>query len=98
MEIVLYTEPRCSACVDARSFLTSHGLSFEERDIRSNPEYLRILNEELDSCMTPTLLAGDKILIGFDKAEYEQLPVNRASEEKPSRGKADAVGGRSEKS
>jgi glutaredoxin len=74
MRIYLYTEPGCTACVEAKSFLASHGLCFEERDVLSHPEYLKILNDELDSCTTPTLVAGDKIIVGFDQAEYEHLP------------------------
>jgi glutaredoxin 3 len=75
MEIHLYTEPGCSACIEAKSLLTSRGISFEERDVRSNPEYLRILEDDLDSCTLPTLVAGDTIIAGFDREEYERLPV-----------------------
>jgi glutaredoxin len=62
--------------MEAKRFLASHGISFEERDIRSNPEYLRILNDDLDSCTTPTLVANDKIIVGFDEREYQRLPVS----------------------
>ena len=75
MQIHLYTEPGCCACVEAKTFLISRGISFEERDIRSNPEFLRILNDDLDSCTTPTLVAGDRIIVGFDQAEYQRLPA-----------------------
>ena len=74
MEIYLYTEPGCGACIEAKSFLKSRGISFEERDVRANPEYLRILSEDLDSCTLPTLLAGDTIIVGFDREEYQSLP------------------------
>ena len=75
MEIHLYTEPGCGACIEAKSFLKSRGLCFEERDVRANPEYLRILTEDLDSCTLPTLVAGDTVLSGFDQEEYERLLV-----------------------
>jgi glutaredoxin len=75
MRIQLYTEPGCSACVEAKNFLASRGISFEERNIRGNAEYLRIMNEELDSCTTPTLVAGDEIIVGFERAKYLQLPA-----------------------
>jgi glutaredoxin len=68
-----YTEPGCAACTDARKFLISRGIPFEERDIQTNPDYLRILTEELDSRTTPTLVAADRIIVGFDRAEYELL-------------------------
>jgi glutaredoxin len=75
MEIHLYTEPGCSACVEAKTFLTSRVISFEERDVRANPEYLRILTDVLDSCTLPTLVAGDTIIPGFDREQYECLPA-----------------------
>jgi len=68
-----YTEPGCAACTDAKKFLISRGIPFEERDIQTNPDYLRILTEELDSRTTPTLVAADRIIVGFDRAEYELL-------------------------
>jgi glutaredoxin len=75
MEIHLYTEPGCSACIEAKRFLKSRGISFEERDVHANPEYLRILRDDLDSCTLPTLVAGDTIIAGFDREEYQRLPV-----------------------
>ena len=73
MEIYLYTEPGCRACVDAKAFLNSHGISFQERDVRLNPEYLRILNEELNSCTTPTLVVDQETVVGFDRITYQLL-------------------------
>ncbi len=68
-----YTEPGCAACMDAKKFLISRGIPFEERDIRTNPDFLRILTDELDSRTTPTLVLGDRIIVGFDRAEYALL-------------------------
>lgn len=80
MQIHLYTEPGCGACIEAKSFLRERGISFEERDIRANPEYLRILTDELDSCTLPTLVVGDTIIPGFDREEYQRLPANSTHE------------------
>jgi len=68
-----YTEPGCAACVEAKKFLISRSIPFEERDIRANPEYLRILTDDLDSRTTPTLVLADKMIVGFDLTEYERL-------------------------
>jgi len=85
MEIQLYTEPACVACTEAKSFVTSRGLSFEERDVRANPEDLRIHMDDLDSCTLPTLVAGDTIIAGFDQAEYQRLPLRTAIEKSAGR-------------
>ena len=68
-----YTEPGCAACREAKRFLISRGIPFEERNIRENPDYLRTLNEELDSLTTPTFVFGDRIIVGFNRSEYELL-------------------------
>jgi glutaredoxin len=75
METHLYTEPGCGACIEAKSFLKSRGISFEEQDVRANPEYLLTLTEELGSCILPTLVAGDTIVAGFDRGAHESLPA-----------------------
>lgn len=77
MGIHLYTEPGCGACVEAKSFLQLHGIQFEERDVRANPEYLRILTDDLDSCTLPTLVADDTMIAGFDLEAYELLSLGR---------------------
>jgi len=68
--------------MDAKKFLISRGIPFEERDIRTNPDYQRILTEELDSRTTPTLVLADKIIVGFDQAEYELLADNSGTKRK----------------
>ncbi len=35
MDIHLYTEPDCAACIEAKKFLASRGIAFEERDVRA---------------------------------------------------------------
>ncbi len=73
MQIYLYTEPGCVACVEAKDFLKSRGISFEERNVRASPEHLRILTEDLDSCVLPTLVADDTIVTGFDREQFQRL-------------------------
>lgn len=77
----LYTEPGCNACVEAKNFLTSRGVRFEERDVCAHQEFRQTLTDDLDSCTLPTLVAGDTIIVGFDREEYRRLPA-RATKEK----------------
>ena len=75
MEMRLCTEPSCGACIEAKRFLVSCGVTFGERDVRANPEYLRILTDGFDSCTLPTLVAGDTIIEGIDRKDYQRLSV-----------------------
>jgi glutaredoxin-like YruB-family protein len=77
--IVLYSQPGCPSCAAAKEFLSSRGLSYEEKNIRTDPEALRVLTEELHSQATPTLVVGEKIIAGFDPERYEAALANPGS-------------------
>lgn len=70
--VVLYTQPGCGACTTAKQWLAERKIDFEERDIRADDAYKRELVEDLKSRSTPTLVAGDKVVMGFDPGEYAQ--------------------------
>jgi glutaredoxin len=57
-------------CVTAKEFLSSRGVEYEEKNIRQDPDALRHLVEGLRSTSTPTLVVGERVLIGFDPVEY----------------------------
>jgi glutaredoxin len=73
MEIFLYTEPGCPACTDAKAFLITNGIPFTERNVSANPEFRRILHEDLDSCTTPTLTVDQEVIVGFDRLKFQLL-------------------------
>ncbi len=68
--VILYSQPGCSSCTVAKQYLDSRGVSFVEKDIRSDPEFLRELVEDLESRTTPTLVVGDKVVVGFDPDKF----------------------------
>jgi len=49
----------------------SRGAEIEIRDIRSNPEYVRELVEDLKSQATPTVVIDKRVIIGFDPQAYD---------------------------
>ena len=49
----------------------SRGAEIEIRDIRSNPEFVRELVEDLKSQATPTVIIGKRVIIGFDPQAYD---------------------------
>ena len=46
-------------------------MQFELKDIREDPAALRELVEDLQSRATPTLVVGDKVIMGFDAEQYQ---------------------------
>lgn len=74
--IILYTQPTCADCHAAKSFLTERGVSYTDRDMTADPAAESDLRKILDGrLMTPTLVVGKEILIGFarNRARLEEL-------------------------
>jgi glutaredoxin len=71
--VVIYTQPGCGACTTAKNWLAERNVAFEEKNIRADDEYKRELVEDLNSRSTPTLVVGDRVVMGFDAAEYERV-------------------------
>ncbi len=69
--IGFFTQPGCPSCVTAKRFLASRGVAFEEINIRRDAEALRELVEDLHSRVTPTVVFGEEIVMGFDAAKYD---------------------------
>jgi len=38
---------------------------FEERDVVANPEYMQELRRRMGRFVTPTIVIGDEVLLGF---------------------------------
>ena len=77
IRILLFTQPGCLSCELMRMFLEAKEISFEERDISTDPEARREMTEEHDSTETPTLviISGEttEVIVGFDPVRLDQL-------------------------
>lgn len=69
--VIVYTQPTCGPCQEEKMWLTQHGVTYEDRDIRKSDVYF---NEavNLGASMTPVTLIekdnGERIVVhGFDK-------------------------------
>lgn len=75
-QIIIYTQESCGHCQEEKHWLTNKGISFEERDIRKNPEYMK---EALDfgAQATPVTVIKNSeeqhVILGYDKEKIEQL-------------------------
>lgn len=65
--VVLFTQPRCGNCVKVKEFLSSQQIAYQEKDVAHDREALLELVEVHKSHITPTILVGDQVLIGYDR-------------------------------
>ncbi|HTC93894.1 MAG TPA: glutaredoxin domain-containing protein [Terriglobales bacterium] len=71
--VILFCQAGCPPCEWAKIYLEGRGISFQERDVRSDPEAVRELVEIYQSHSTPTIIVGGKVMIGFDPERLEEL-------------------------
>jgi glutaredoxin 3 len=69
--VLLYCQPDCPSCRTAKEFLASRGVDYEEKNIRGDYQALYELIDDLGSRQTPTLVVGERVIAGFDPAEYQ---------------------------
>jgi len=70
-DIKLYTRNFCGWCVDAKEYLTEHGIPFQEidvgRDPAANDEMVKLSGQRY----VPTIVVDGHVLANFDTGQLE---------------------------
>ena len=72
MEVVIYTNLGCSACHQAKEFLTSHNVSFVERSLAEDPS----ARDELIAMgfrAVPVIRVGSETMLGFSAPKLRRM-------------------------
>lgn len=65
-DAVMYVKPGCPYCDDAREGLRAEGVSWEERDATTRPDWrAELMRHSKDTGMVPTILRGDDVTVGW---------------------------------
>ncbi|HEY3926917.1 MAG TPA: glutaredoxin domain-containing protein [Candidatus Koribacter sp.] len=70
-KILLFTLPECPPCQWLKAWLRERNLEFEEHDVSTDKVAVFTLLRKYKSQSTPTLVVGDRILIGFEPEKIE---------------------------
>jgi glutaredoxin-like YruB-family protein len=70
-KLTLFTRPDCPPCDWLKAWLRERNLEFEEHDVSADAVAVFTLVRKHQSQSTPTLVIGDKVLIGFDPEKIE---------------------------
>ncbi|MFD2168529.1 glutaredoxin family protein [Tumebacillus lipolyticus] len=63
-KVIIYTQPTCPPCFEAKTWMTNQKIPFEDRDIRKDDKYLQELIR-LGASATPVFQIGDEVIMGF---------------------------------
>jgi glutaredoxin len=70
-KVIVYTQPTCPPCFQAKTWMTGEEIPFEARDIRENPEYIdQLIN--LGANATPTFVIGEEVITGFNPEKIQE--------------------------
>jgi glutaredoxin 3 len=73
MAIIIYTKTGCPWCKGVLDLLNEKGVAYEEREVRSNPTFMKELTEKSGQTKTPTLDIDGEILADTDREAVDQL-------------------------
>lgn len=73
MNIIVYVKTGCPWCKDVLSFLNEKGISYEERNVLDNEDFMKEMIEKSGQKKAPTLDIDGEILSDSDKEEVEKF-------------------------
>jgi len=71
MSLIIYTKTGCPWCKEALDFLKSTNIQFEEREVYSNPGFMKELEEKSGQTKAPTIDFNGHILADTDARAVE---------------------------
>ncbi|TLZ51851.1 MAG: glutaredoxin family protein [Methanobacteriota archaeon] len=73
MPVKLYSTPTCPWCKEAKKFLSSKGVAFQEVDVSKDRKLVEELHAVSGQLGVPVTIDGKTIVIGFSKPALEKL-------------------------
>jgi len=76
--IKLYSLSTCIHCKDTKDFLNQCGITYDcidvdKLDLDQRKKLLEEIRQINPECAFPTLLIGDKVIVGFKKDEIKEI-------------------------
>ncbi|MGC8719247.1 MAG: glutaredoxin family protein [Thermodesulforhabdaceae bacterium] len=66
----IFSTPTCPYCKQAKEFLSSKGIAFEDIDVTSNPEGLKEMRTITGGARTvPVIVIDDAVIVGYEEAD-----------------------------
>jgi alkyl hydroperoxide reductase subunit F len=66
----IFSTPTCPYCKQAKEFLSSKGITFEDIDVTSNPEGLKEMRTITGGARTvPVIAIDDVVIVGYEEAD-----------------------------
>ena len=77
MNIIVYTKTGCPWCIAVTEFLNAKEISFEEKEVRENPDFMREMEELSGQTKAPTIVIDGKVYPDSDIDELKKALEER---------------------
>ena len=64
-QIVMYSAQLCGDCQHLKAFMQKHGIAYENRDIKEDPEHARVLEAQTGKLGVPYLIIDGEWVRGY---------------------------------
>lgn len=71
--VKVYSTPTCPYCVQAKEYLKSKNVEFEEIDVASDEAGRKEMIEKSEQMGVPVIFIDDEFTVGFDRAKIDEL-------------------------
>ncbi|MFA6296699.1 MAG: glutaredoxin domain-containing protein [Patescibacteria group bacterium] len=72
-KVKVFSTPTCPYCVQAKEYLKSKGVEYEEVDVAADEAGRNEMVEKTEQMGVPVILIGDEYIVGFDRAKIDEL-------------------------
>ena len=72
-EVIVYSSTTWPPCKQMKEFLSMHSIVFEEKLVDKDPDALTELVEKTGIRGTPVMIAGEDVVVGFDKNKIRNI-------------------------
>jgi glutaredoxin-like YruB-family protein len=81
--VTVYTTSTCPWCVRAKAYLTQKNVPFQEKNIEYDRAGAQEVMSRTGQTGVPVIIAGDDVIVGFDRARLDRLAERFAAQPPP---------------
>ena len=71
-KVKIYSQPTCSDCNNAKAYLKSKGVPYEDIDVRKNRGALEEMARKYGIRITPVIVIDDHVMVGFNSLKIDR--------------------------
>jgi len=72
-KVKIYSQPTCTDCNNVKAYLDKKGIPYEDINVSKNKKALEEMAHRYGIRITPVVIIGDRVMVGFNAAKIDRL-------------------------